>query len=90
DTKARLQIIFLDACQVGGKEKVKVAMTENGIKDTHQLHFVERLYNSYKGKRTNLTKQAALDAEIARLPVNVMSSIWQIRGMYVCTSLVAC
>ncbi|KIJ33478.1 hypothetical protein M422DRAFT_183276 [Sphaerobolus stellatus SS14] len=48
-------------------------MTENGIKDTYQLHVVERLYNSYKGKQTNLTKQATLDAEIARLLVNVMT-----------------
>lgn len=55
--------------------------TESGLKDTHQLFFLEKLFGSYKGLRGRAKKQAALQEAIDALPDNITSPVWRIKGM---------
>jgi hypothetical protein len=54
--------------------------TASGIKDTFQMVFLEKLFNSYKNKRGNAARQAALDAQHQKLPKNITSPVWSIEG----------
>lgn len=54
--------------------------TQSGVKDTFQLHFLDKLWNSYKKVRGVHKKQEALDAMIEDLPEIIMSPVWRIKG----------
>lgn len=56
--------------------------TASGIKDTFQLVFLEKLFDSYKEKRGKSAKQAALDAQRRSLPKNITSPVWRIQGLF--------
>lgn len=72
--------MFSEASTLDTKTKVQQMRTNTGVKDTYQLHFLERLFDSYKSKRGTANKQAALDAEINELPSNITSPVWRIKG----------
>ncbi|KIK49825.1 hypothetical protein GYMLUDRAFT_253531 [Collybiopsis luxurians FD-317 M1] len=77
----QLRSYFEDAKKLHTKTKVKENHTSSGIKDTFQEYFLHRLFNSYAKKRTTESKQAALDDEIRRLPENIYSPVWRIKGL---------
>ncbi|KAK7029116.1 hypothetical protein R3P38DRAFT_2524834 [Favolaschia claudopus] len=81
ETTAKLRSYFTEASTLNTKTKVKNLQTESGIKDKYQTHFIEQLFDSYKGKRSIPVKQAALDAARARLPLNTLSPVWRIKGL---------
>lgn len=62
------------------KTKIQNQRTESGVKDTYQQFFLEKLFESYKGKRGRLVKQAALNAKVAAMPKITTSPVWRIRG----------
>lgn len=71
--------MFEQASTLDTKTKVQRMRTETGVKDTHQMVFLEKLFKSYKGKRGREAKQAALDNEIAALPPIITSPVWRIK-----------
>ncbi|KAF7378432.1 hypothetical protein MSAN_00270000 [Mycena sanguinolenta] len=81
ETTNKLKSYFTEASTVDTKTKVQDQRTESGVKDTYQLFFLEKLFESYKGKRGRATKQAALDAQLAQLPTNTTSPVWRIKGL---------
>jgi hypothetical protein len=56
--------------------------TESGIKDTHQMFFIEWIFQSYKNKKGKNSKQTALDAHLQTLPddIDITSPVWKIKG----------
>ncbi|KAK7007194.1 hypothetical protein R3P38DRAFT_3325581 [Favolaschia claudopus] len=81
ETTTTLRSYFEKACTVNTKTKVKEMRTASGIKDTFQLVFLEKLFESYKGKRGPKAKQEALDAKVRSLPPNTTSPVWRIKGL---------
>ncbi|KAK7027593.1 hypothetical protein R3P38DRAFT_2526141, partial [Favolaschia claudopus] len=81
ETTATLQSYFEEASTLNTKAKVRNMRTASGIKDTFQLVFIERLFDSYKGKRGKKAKQEALEAKLRTLPQNTTSPVWQIKGL---------
>jgi hypothetical protein len=67
---------------VNTKTKVAKMRTEDGIKDTYQMFFLEKLFTSYKKKRGVREKQEALDAKVKSLPKNTTSPVWRIKGFW--------
>ncbi|KAK1228871.1 hypothetical protein PQX77_008081 [Marasmius sp. AFHP31] len=65
----------------GAASKMKAERTRTGLKDTYQMFFVDRLLNSYKGRRTVATKTAALNQARSALPEQTTSAVWRIRGL---------
>ncbi|KAJ7328003.1 hypothetical protein DFH08DRAFT_967771 [Mycena albidolilacea] len=63
ETTDKLWSYFDEASTLNTKTKVKNMRTASGIKDTFQMVFLEKLFNSYKNKRGNAAWQAALDAD---------------------------
>jgi hypothetical protein len=80
ETTAQLKSMFEEASTLDSKTKVQNMCTESGIKDTHQMFFLEKLFKSYKGKRGRESKQAALDVELGSLPDIIISPVWRIKG----------
>ncbi|ESK81523.1 hypothetical protein Moror_15665 [Moniliophthora roreri MCA 2997] len=80
-TTEKLQEHLQHAQRVGANSKLKKFQTQHGIKDTYQMFFIDRLVNSYKGRRTLADKQTALKCAIEPLPDRTMSPIWRIRGL---------
>jgi len=72
--------MFEEASNLDSKTKVQKMRTESGIKDTHQMFFLEKLFKSYKNKRGHESRQAALDEEIESLPDVITSPVWRIKG----------
>jgi len=72
--------MFKQASTIDTKTKVQNMHTESGVKDTYQMFFLEKLFKSYKKKRGQESKQAALDSKIESLPDNITSPIWRIKG----------
>ncbi|KAJ6503838.1 hypothetical protein C8R45DRAFT_894926 [Mycena sanguinolenta] len=81
ETTDKLHSYFTEASTLDTKTKIQNLRTESGVKDTYQLFFIEKLFRSYKGKRGRSSKQAALDAALARLPQNTTSPVWRIKGL---------
>ncbi|KAJ7124727.1 hypothetical protein C8R43DRAFT_898835 [Mycena crocata] len=82
DTTEKLRSFFTQAStKLDTKTKVKEMRTETGLKDKFQMVFIDKLFNSYKGKRGAANKRAALEAKVAAMPVNTMSPVWRIRGL---------
>ncbi|KAF7346896.1 hypothetical protein MVEN_01441800 [Mycena venus] len=81
ETTAKLRSYFDNATTLNTKTKVKNMRTASGIKDTFQLVFLEKLFNSYKNKRGTAARQAALDAQRQKLPKNTTSPVWRIEGL---------
>lgn len=73
--------MFEEAQTLDTKTSVKTMRTESGIKDTHQLFFLEKLFSSYKGLRGRDKKQAALQKAINSLPQNITSPVLRIKGV---------
>jgi hypothetical protein len=74
----------MEAKLLGTQTKIKKMRTVSGLKDTFQLHFIEKLFSSYKNKCGLDARQAALDAQIAMLPTartKLESPVWRIKGM---------
>lgn len=72
------------------KTAVKKARTETGLKDTFQLHFIEKLFESVKKKRVAHTQEAALLAARKTLPswldgnedpTKLLSPVWRMKGL---------
>lgn len=74
--------MFNKAKTLDAKTKVGDMRTESGVKDTHQLFFLETLFASYKGKRGKEKKQAALDEAVHSLPEFITNPLLRIRGKY--------
>ncbi|KAE9396390.1 hypothetical protein BT96DRAFT_824723, partial [Gymnopus androsaceus JB14] len=81
ESTQQLRSYFDDAKRLGTKTKIKASRTASGVKDTFQEHFLERLFGSYTKKRKTETKQAALDAEVKKLPEETTSPVWRIKGL---------
>ncbi|KAK6969308.1 hypothetical protein R3P38DRAFT_3502157 [Favolaschia claudopus] len=81
ETTATLRTYFEEACTVNTKTKLRDMRTSSGIKDTFRLFFLEKLFESYKGKKGTRAKQDALDAKIRTLPDNTTSPVWRIKGL---------
>lgn len=77
-----LRSMFTQASTLDTKTKAKEMRTETGMKDTYQLHFLDKIFSSYSKKRGTAAKQASLDAELEKLPMNTISPVWRIKGMY--------
>ena len=75
-----LKSMFEEALTLDTKTKVQKMRTESGLKDTHQLFFLDKLFKSYKKKRGQESKRAALDKEIDSLPNIITSPVWRIKG----------
>jgi hypothetical protein len=80
ESTSHLKSMFEAASTLDTKTKVKNMRTETGLKDTHQMFFLDKLFKSYKGKRGQESKQAALDKEIESLPDVITSAVWRIKG----------
>jgi hypothetical protein len=72
--------MFEAASTLDSKTKVSKMRTESGLKDTHQMFFLEKLFKSYKMKRGQESKQQALNNEIDALPDTITSPVWRIKG----------
>ncbi|KAK7021568.1 hypothetical protein R3P38DRAFT_3397021 [Favolaschia claudopus] len=81
ETTEKLKSYFAEASLVDTKTKIQNQRTESGVKDTYQLHFLEKMFESYRNKRGRAAKEAALSARIASLPKNITSPVWRIRGL---------
>jgi hypothetical protein len=84
ETLAVLRSYFTEACHLGTQTKIKTTRTQTGVKDTFQLHFLNKLFDSYKNRRTESTKQAALDTQISQLPQDpevMINPVWRVKGM---------
>ncbi|CAK5282232.1 unnamed protein product [Mycena citricolor] len=82
ETMKHLRSEFLLASTtVDKKTQIKDQRTETGIKDTFQLFFEEKLFDSFKNKRGYPARLQALDAQAKSMPANVMSPVWRIRGL---------
>ncbi|KAJ7294046.1 hypothetical protein C8J57DRAFT_1042339 [Mycena rebaudengoi] len=81
ETTAQLRSFFDKASTLNTKTKVKAMRTGSGIKDTFQLVFLEKLFDSYKGKSGKKQKEAALKATLDSLPEVTTSPIWRIKGL---------
>ncbi|KAF4584957.1 hypothetical protein EYR40_001783 [Pleurotus pulmonarius] len=81
ETVASLRSQFTQASIPGSTTRVKAMRTQSGIKDTYQLHFVEQLLQSVKGKQGESAKQAAIDAKLDSFPSNITSPVWRINGL---------
>src|SRR5258708_3591710 len=82
ETTAQLKSMFEEASTLDSKTKVQSMCTESGIKDTHQMFFLEKLFKSYKGKRGRESKQATLDMELGSLPDIITSPVWRIKHTF--------
>ena len=68
---------------VGGKTKSKELKTENGVKDTYQEVFAEKIFSflqKFQNKEKKEEKQAELDKFVKGLPSNPRSPVWRIKG----------
>ncbi|KAJ7110365.1 hypothetical protein C8R43DRAFT_904377, partial [Mycena crocata] len=81
ETTGQLRSYFDQATTLNTKTKVKEMRTASGIKDTFQLVFLEKLFNSYQKKRGRKARQDALDAQRQRLPEKTSSPVWRIQGL---------
>ncbi|KAJ7863811.1 hypothetical protein B0H14DRAFT_2348797, partial [Mycena olivaceomarginata] len=81
ETTKKLRTYFDEAATLNTKTKVKNMRTASGIKDTFQMVFLEKLFNSYKNKRGKEERQAALDAQRQKLPKDITSPVWRIQGL---------
>ncbi|KAL0567238.1 hypothetical protein V5O48_014753 [Marasmius crinis-equi] len=81
ETVKELDEHFKLAKGIGNGERMKTERTRTGLKDTFQMFFVNRLLNSYKGRRTLATKTTALEQAKASLPAETSSPVWRIRGL---------
>jgi hypothetical protein len=82
ETTKKLRTYFDEAATLNTKTKVKNMRTASGIKDTFQMVFLEKLFNSYKNKRGKEERQAALDAQRQKLPKDITSPVWRIQGIF--------
>ncbi|KAF8907460.1 hypothetical protein CPB85DRAFT_1526400 [Mucidula mucida] len=80
-TMDALKTQFTASQTIGNETRVKKMRTDTGVKDTFQLYFQDLLAASYKKKRGNESRQAALDAAIEALPEHVTSPVWRIKGL---------
>jgi uncharacterized protein YihD (DUF1040 family) len=71
------------AKKINTRTALKKDRTESGIKDTIQEHFFDKLFSSYKSVSGNIRKQEVLNAAVERLPPDIKSAIWRLRGMLV-------
>lgn len=86
ETLKVLNGFYADACEVGNQSRIKKKKTETGVKDTFQQHFLDSLFESYKSRRTDRTKQAALDAKLASMnkgPEEMINPILRVYGRYI-------
>jgi len=82
ETVDQLKSFFTEASKLGTQTKVKQMRTESGIKDTHQMFFIDKIFQSHKKKRGTASKQATLDAYLQTLPDDITSPVWRIKGTY--------
>jgi hypothetical protein len=73
--------MFELAGTVGNQTKIKDLKTQEGVKDTYLDHFLDKIAGSYKKKQGVVAKRTALEAQYARLPPNVFSPVWRIKGV---------
>lgn len=75
-----LHSYFTEAKTLHSKTRIGQMRTHTGIKDTFQLHFLDKLFDSHKNRRNDATKQSALDHAVASLPPDIISPVWRIKG----------
>lgn len=81
ETVDNLKTIFTAASQAGGQTRSKKLKTSFGIKDAHQDHFTNMIFKFASGLRGNMqSKQAKIDELLAKLPDNLTSPVWRIKG----------
>ena len=80
ETTDKLKSMFEEASTLDSKTKVGKMRTESGVKDTHQMFFLEKLFKSYKKKRGQESKQEALNKELDALPDIITSPVWRIKS----------
>ncbi|KAJ8487998.1 hypothetical protein ONZ45_g14118 [Pleurotus djamor] len=80
-TMTALQSQFDQAKLPGSKTRVATMRTETGTKDTYQLHYVEQLFASTKGRHGTDSKAEAIKATLETFPNNTMSPVWQLDGL---------
>ena len=84
ETQKTLQSYYDKATVVGNKIALKVLRTEQGIKDTVQEFFLDKLFTSYSSKKGLAQKKQALDDAVRRLPEDITSPVWRINGRWLC------
>jgi hypothetical protein len=83
ETTEKLKSMFEEASTLDSKTRVGKMRTELGLKDTHQMFFLEKLFKSYKNKQGLKLKQEALNKELDALPDIITSPVWRIKGMLI-------
>lgn len=86
ETTEKLRSYFDEASTLNTKTKIRDMRTASGVKDTFQMVFLEKLFNSYKNKRGKKARQEALDAQVNSLPKNTTSPVWRIEGDFKLTN----
>ncbi|KAJ7062390.1 hypothetical protein C8F01DRAFT_1285015 [Mycena amicta] len=82
ESREKLSSQFIAASVVGGQTKYKQAKTTDGLKDTYQEAFLDRLFELGKKKgRTKVQKQTDMNRLRATFPTDVTSPVWRIKDL---------
>ena len=82
-TAACLDDIYTKAKTIGEKGRSKDLKRDNGIKDTYQEVFMERIFDFMrKFDKGREAKQRAVDEFAKTLPYQPRSPVWRIKGEY--------
>ncbi|KAH6876645.1 hypothetical protein BKA70DRAFT_1128177 [Coprinopsis sp. MPI-PUGE-AT-0042] len=82
ESEATLRSYFTDASsKLHVKTAVKKHQTSTGIKDVYQEHWLQKLFASYRYKRGETNKEAALKDTVNSLPSQTTSPVWRIKGL---------
>ncbi|KAK0435377.1 hypothetical protein EV421DRAFT_1670609, partial [Armillaria borealis] len=75
ESMEKLRSQFVEAQTLGNGNKIKTMRTDTGLKDTFASFFIDKLINSYKGKRGD-QRQEALDKAIREMREEILSPVW--------------
>ncbi|KAF7965797.1 hypothetical protein HWV62_41769 [Athelia sp. TMB] len=81
ETVAVLDSMYEKASTLDTKTKVKDMRTASGVKDTHQLFFLEKLFKSYKNSRGREDKQHELQKALDALPADIKSPAFRLGAL---------
>ncbi|KAJ3805860.1 hypothetical protein F5876DRAFT_81326 [Lentinula aff. lateritia] len=77
----KLKTQFVLAQTPSATNKVKSHRTDNGLKDTFQTFFIDRLLSAAKRRPGNNDPTAAVNQLMESFPSETMSPVWRIRGL---------
>ena len=78
---SNLQVIYRYSTKLGGITRTKAYKTNNGIKDTYQEHFIEKLNGFIRNLHGNVEEKISkLEDFVKILPPNLVNPILRIPG----------